>query len=116
MLVVEDDAVIGTLLALLLEGMGHQVCAIEDTEQGTVAAAARYKPDLMIVDRWLIDGDGVSAVDEVCRTGFVPHLFLSGAPIGIETLQPGAVVLQKPFFDGDLRRAMERALATPAAA
>ncbi|MEO8921414.1 MAG: response regulator [Caldimonas sp.] len=115
-LVVEDDAMIATLLALLLKGMGHQVCAIEDTEQGAVAAAARLRPDLMIVDRCLIDGDGVSAVEEVCRSGFVPHVFLSGAPLGIESLQLGSVVLQKPFFDGDLRRAMERALAPLAAA
>ncbi|MDQ2861886.1 MAG: response regulator [Pseudomonadota bacterium] len=114
-LVVEDDAMISALLALLLEEMGHQVCAIEDTEQGAVAAAARLRPDLMIVDHRLIDGDGVSAVDKVCRTGFVPHLFLSGAALEIETLRPGAVVLQKPFVDGDLCRAIERALAPLAA-
>jgi len=30
--------------------MGHDVCALEITEAGAVAAAAQYRPNLMIVD------------------------------------------------------------------
>jgi DNA-binding response OmpR family regulator len=67
-LVVEDDALIGMLFADVLAAMGHDVCAIEATEADAVAAAARYKPDLMIVDARLRDGSGVSAVEEILRT------------------------------------------------
>ena len=43
-LVVEDDALIGMLLAEVLVGMGHEVCAIEANEADAVAAAARCRP------------------------------------------------------------------------
>ena len=48
-LVVEDDAMIGVLLGEMLEGMGYDVCGIEATEADAVTAAARFRPDLMIV-------------------------------------------------------------------
>ena len=38
-LVLEDDAVIAMLIADLLEGMGHNVCAGEAIEDDGVAAA-----------------------------------------------------------------------------
>ena len=49
-LVVEDDAVIGGLLAETLEDLGYVVCAVETNAANAVAAAARHHPDLMIVD------------------------------------------------------------------
>ena len=77
-LVVEDEILIGMLLADALGAMGYEVCAIEPTETGAVAAAARCNPDLMIVDARLRDGSGVSAVEEILRAGWVPHVFISG--------------------------------------
>ncbi len=53
-LVVEDEAIIAMLFADLLVAMGHEVCAIEATEAGAVAAAVRCRPDLMIVDAHLL--------------------------------------------------------------
>ena len=49
-LIVEDDAMIGGLLAETLEGLGHAVCALETNVTNAVAAASRWRPDLMIVD------------------------------------------------------------------
>jgi CheY-like chemotaxis protein len=115
-LVVEDDPMIGMLLAEMLESMGHDVCAIETTEAAAVTAAAQYKPDLMIVDARMGDGSGVSAVDKILRTGFVPHLFMSGNISKVKALRPDAVVIEKPFREPELTRAMQRALdiaATP---
>ena len=109
-LVVEDEILIGMLLADTLGAMGYEVCAIEATETGAVAAAARCNPDLMIVDARLRDGSGVSAVEEILRTGWVPHVFISGETSTILALRPGAIVIQKPFRDIDLNRAIRRAL------
>ena len=75
-LVVEDDTITGMLLGELLEAMGHVVCAIESTEASAVTAAARCRPDLMIVDVHLGDGSGVSAVEEILRSGPVSHVFV----------------------------------------
>lgn len=110
-LVVEDDALIAMLYAELLAEMGHVVCAIETTEAGTVAAAARHKPDLMIVDASLRNGSGIVAVTEILRSGFVPHLFVTGDPGTVSASRPGAVILQKPFRDPELARAIQHVLA-----
>jgi DNA-binding NarL/FixJ family response regulator len=69
-LVVEDDALIGMLLAEMLEDMGHNVCAIANAEEDAVADATRYKPGLMIVDargKWRVGG----AANSSNRTGSV---------------------------------------------
>jgi DNA-binding response OmpR family regulator len=109
-LVVEDEMLIGMLLADALGAMGYHVCAVEETEAGAVAAAARCNPDLMIVDARLRQGSGVSAVEEILRTGWIPHVFVSGETSTIQALRPGAIVIQKPFRDMELDRAIQRAL------
>jgi DNA-binding response OmpR family regulator len=109
-LIVEDDTMIGLVLAEVLEGLGHSVCAIEPTEAGAVIAAHRCKPDLMIVDVWLGDGNGVAAVEEIRRTNFIPHIIVSADLSKVRGLRADAVVLQKPFREADLERAMQRAL------
>lgn len=109
-LVIEDDILIGALLADVLEAMGHDVCAIEGTEDDAVAAAKRCKPDMMIVDVRLRNGSGISAVREILRAGWVPHVFVSGETSSIRALRPDAIVLQKPFRDVDLARAIQSAL------
>lgn len=110
LLLAEDDTVLGMLLGEMLEEMGHEICAIEAFEADLVASALRYKPDLMIVNAELGDGSGVAAVAEVLRTGPVPHLFMSGDIARVKLLRPDAVLLQKPFREPDLVRAMQRAL------
>jgi DNA-binding NtrC family response regulator len=90
--------------------MGHDVCATEATKAGAKAAAVRCRPDLMIVDARLGDDSGISAVKEILRTGFVPHVFISGDISTVRTLAPEAVAILKPFDESDLIRAIERAL------
>lgn len=109
-MVVEDDAVLGLLFGELLEGMGHVVCAIEATEAGAVAAAAYYRPALMIVDVKLGVGSGVAAVTTILRNGFIPHVFCSGDISGVQAARPSAVAIQKPFRIAELARAIDRAL------
>jgi len=107
---------IAILLAEVLIGMGYEVCAIEATEADAIVAAARFGPDLMIVDAWLGDGNGISAVAQIERRGPVPHLFVSGDTAGVRALRPDAVVIQKPFREVQLARAIQRALGTASAA
>jgi len=109
-LVVEDDAMIAMLLAETVIGLGHTVCAIEATESEAVAAAHRFQPDIMIVDAGLHQGNGISAVETILRARFVPHVFVTGDPMAVQALRPGAVVLQKPFFEHELVRAIGIAL------
>lgn len=110
-LVIEDDALIAMLLAEVLKGMGHDVCATAATETEAVIAAARHRPDLMIVDAGLGRGSGVAAVEEILRAGPIAHLFLSGDAGRVQTLKPDAVVVRKPFRQAELARAIDAALA-----
>ena len=80
-LIVEDEAMIAMMLAEVLRELGHEICATEATEAGAVAAAARHHPDLMIVDECLRQGSGISAVEEIIRFGFIPHVFVTGVPL-----------------------------------
>jgi DNA-binding response OmpR family regulator len=107
-LLVEDEAIIGVLLAEVLSGMGHEVCGIAATEAEAIALAAQYGPDLLIVDAGLRDGSGVSAVAEILRVEFIPHIFITGDLAGVRALKPDAMVLEKPFLESDLVRAIER--------
>jgi CheY-like chemotaxis protein len=109
-LVVEDDSLIAMLLVETLVEMGHGVCGVETTESGAIAAALQCQPDLMIVDVQLIEGNGVSAVDQILGTGFVPHLFISGDIKTILARRPGAVAIEKPFRESELVEAIRRAL------
>ncbi len=106
--VVEDDAVIGALLAETLQGLGHDVCAVAATEGDAVSASARFRPDLLIVDVSLAHGSGVSAMATILRAGHVAHFFISGhrPPASLA----GATVLQKPFRAADLIQAVEQAV------
>lgn len=109
-LVAEDDTVVGMLLGELLKEMGHEVCAIETTEAGAVAAALRCRPDLMIIDLRLGDGSGVSAVKEILRIGPISYLFVSGDMSSVRMLTPDTVIIQKPYREPDLADAIQRAI------
>jgi two-component system, response regulator PdtaR len=108
-LVVEDDAIIGELLAETLEGLGHTVCAVESNVANAVAAASHWRPDLMIVDVGLGEASGVEAVKEIVRSRFVPHVFVTGDAVRSTPLGLEAVLIQKPFRVSDLERAIQRA-------
>jgi two-component system, response regulator PdtaR len=110
-LVVEDDVMIGGLLAETLEGLGHTVCAVETNVANAVAAASHWRPDLMIVDVGLGEASGIAAVKEILRSRFVPHVFVTGDTVRGMQLGPDSVLIQKPFRVSDLDRAIQRALA-----
>ncbi len=92
------------LLAEMLEELGYDVCSVAATEEAAVADAARCKPGLLIVDQQLREGTGVSAVERILRNGPVPCVFISGAPVHLA--RPGADLLQKPFLEEDLVKAI----------
>jgi len=110
-LVIEDDALIAMLLAELLAGMGHEVCATATSAAEAVIAATCYAPDLMIVDAGLGQGSGVSAVEEILRAGPLAHVFVSGDAESVRLRRSDAIVVRKPFRQAELARAIDLAVA-----
>lgn len=76
--VADDDADITGLLQKLLKAEGYDVVAVNDGE-AAVAAHAREKPDLMVLD-WSMPGkDGLQVCEAVRKTdGRVLILMLTG--------------------------------------
>jgi CheY-like chemotaxis protein len=109
-LIVEDDALMAMILEELPAAMGHEVCDTSATQTDAVAAAARLKPDLMIVDGALRQGNGVSAVEGITRTGPLPHVFLSGDGGRISAARPDSIVVRKPFRLNELSKAIDTAM------
>lgn len=99
---------IGMALGEMLEDMGHEVCAIATTQSGAVEAALKGRPDLMIVDAHLDEGSGVAAVEIILGSLPIPYFFISGS--SVPTARPGAIVLEKPFFEPQLREAIRHVL------
>ena len=113
-LVVEDEPIIAELLSDVLEGMGHDVCAIAMSQTDAISAAERCRPDLMIVDVRLGRGSGLCAVDEILRERYVAHVFVSADLAAVRTQRPMSVAIQKPYRESELERAIQRSLVQPA--
>ena len=62
-LVVDDEIGIRELLADILYDEGHTVESAENASEAR-AARLRYRPDLVLLDIWMPDTDGVILLEE----------------------------------------------------
>lgn len=109
-LIIEDEVLVALLLEEVLTEMGHEVCGSVRTAAAAIAAAGNCRPDLIIADVRLHDGSGFDAVATILESGFTPHIFVSGDVLDRRAFHPAAVILQKPFNDRHLTKAIEAAL------
>jgi CheY-like chemotaxis protein len=114
-LVIEDDALIAMMLGEMLSDLGHRVCATATTPTEAIAAARQEGPDLLLSDVKLRNGSGIDAVEEILRSGPVPHMFMTGDTMGLKLRLPDAVAVRKPFSAAALAKAIEKALEAGAA-
>ena len=113
-LIIEDEPQIRRFVRMALETEGWQVFESETIRRGLIDAGTR-KPDLVILDLGLPDGDGVDFILDVRKWSSIPIIVLS-ARINeqdkIKALDAGADdYLTKPFGVGELLarvRAMQR--------
>jgi len=75
-LIVEDDREIRRFVRAALEADGYRVFETDTVKRGTIEAGTR-KPDLIVVDLGLPDGDGVALVRDVRGWSQVPIIVLS---------------------------------------
>ena len=75
-LIVEDEIAISRFLRAALEGDGLRVHDAGTLQRGLIEAATR-KPDLVILDLGLPDGDGIDFIREVRQWSQMPILVLS---------------------------------------
>ncbi len=118
-LVVDDELGIRGLLSEILSDEGHTVELAENAAQAR-SVRERLRPDLVLLDIWMPDVDGVTLLKEWGSTGqlTMPVIMMSGhgtIDTAVEATKFGAVAfLEKPITLQKLLRAVEQALAKPA--
>ncbi len=104
-IVVEDEPQIRRFVRTALEGEGWQVVEADSAQRGRTDAANR-KPDLLVLDLGLPDGDGLDLIRAVRGWSAVPIIVLSARADEtdkIAALDAGADdYLTKPFGTGEL--------------
>ncbi len=118
-LLVEDDRQIRRFVRSALEGEGWRVFEAETLRQGRVDAGTR-KPDLVVVDLGLPDGDGVDLIRELRGWSQVPVIVLSARSDEndkVRALDAGADdYIEKPFGVAELLARVRANLRRPRAA
>jgi len=114
--VVDDELGIRDLLSEILNDEGHNVDLAENAAQAR-GARARARPDLVLLDIWMPDTDGVTLLKEWSTTGLLtmPVIMMSGhatIETAVEATKIGAhSFLEKPITLQKLLKAVEAALA-----
>ncbi|MEO8855431.1 MAG: response regulator [Burkholderiaceae bacterium] len=115
-LVVDDELGIRDLLQEILNDEGHAVEVAENAAQAR-AARLRERPDLVLLDIWMPDTDGVTLLKEWSMTGALtmPVIMMSGhatIDTAVEATKIGAMAfLEKPITLQKLLKAVEQGLA-----
>ncbi|HEY8026724.1 MAG TPA: two-component system response regulator KdpE [Burkholderiaceae bacterium] len=104
-LLIEDEPQIRRFVRSSMEAEGWLVFESESRKRGVIEAGTR-KPDLIILDLGLPDGDGIDLIEDVRSWSNVPIIVLSARVAETEkirALDAGADdYLTKPFGSGEL--------------
>lgn len=108
--IIEDEYLIAKSLQDMLEDLGFTKFSFARSEDAAVFGADRPDFDLITADVRLLPGDGVNAVENICRERNIPVLFITAYREELEERKPDAVVLQKPVKPDELADAVRRLL------
>ena len=118
-LVVDDELGIRALLSEILADEGHTIELAENAAQAR-ASRERRRPDLVLLDIWMPDVDGITLLKEWGASGMLtmPVIMMSGhgtIDTAVEATKFGAMAfLEKPITLQKLLRAVEQGLMKPA--
>jgi DNA-binding NtrC family response regulator len=119
-LVVDDELGIRDLLFEILNDEGHHVELAENAAEAR-AARQRARPDLVLLDIWMPDTDGVTLLKEWSTAGLLsmPVIMMSGhatIDTAVDATRIGAFAfLEKPITLQKLLKAVEQGLARESA-
>ncbi len=117
-LVVDDELGIRGLLSEILSDEGHTIELAENAAQARAARELK-RPDLVLLDIWMPDVDGITLLKEWGSGGLLnmPVIMMSGhgtIDTAVEATKHGATAfLEKPITLQKLLRAVEQALVRP---
>ena len=104
-LTIEDESNIRRFVKLALETEGYEVFEADGLKRGLIEAGTR-RPDLVVLDLGLPDGDGLDFITDLRNWSDIPVIVLSARNSEhdkISALDAGADdYLEKPFGAGEL--------------
>jgi DNA-binding response OmpR family regulator len=108
--IIEDDYLIGQVLQDMLEDLGFETFSFARSEDAAVMGANAQSIDLITADVRLLPGDGLRAVEAICKERAIPVVFITGYAEELEDRAPGATVIQKPVKQEELAAAVRAVL------
>jgi CheY-like chemotaxis protein len=114
-LIVEDEHTVGVDLRWRLKRIGHVVVKIVPSGEEAIAEAQRLQPDLVLIDvRLRGPMDGIETAQQI-RAQFEIPIIVMSAYTTVQSLEHiwrtvPTVYLSKPFFEDQLRLALDKAL------
>ncbi len=108
-LAIDDDSTIRKLIHKILAGEGYESVIVGTAAEG-LKACAEAKPDLVLLDVHLPDGNGIelcAAIKGDEKTSHIPVLLMSGEAVSVENrvdgMESGAEdYIVKPFMPQEL--------------
>jgi CheY-like chemotaxis protein len=104
-LVVEDEAVSAIYFEDILSGFGCEVVATADTAPRAIAAAEEHRPDLVLTDVRLREGDGIEAATAIRDRLGIPFI-LATAYSDAHTRERIAAARPLEYLDKPVRLSM----------
>ena len=107
-LVVEDEFLLAMALEDCLTRAGHHVVGLARSRAEALAHAARSRPDLVLLDIRLADGEsGIDVAADLQERMGVPVLYASGQVDEAAASGLGLGILRKPYSEADVLRSLE---------
>jgi len=114
-MIVEDEAIVAKDIESSLTGLGYSICAVLSSGEEALAAAQKFRPDLILMDIMLHGKiDGIETARQITANFGTPVIFLTAysdertISRAKETNAYG--YLLKPFEERELRSTIEMAI------
>lgn len=108
--IIEDDYLIGQSLQDMLEQLGFNSFSHARSEDAAILGARDQNINLLVADVRLKPGDGLAAVEAICRKRHIPVIFTTGYVEELKARAPAVTIVQKPVTLDALARAVQHAL------
>lgn len=113
-LIVEDEGLVARDMENMVMSLGYEVCGMAITGDEAVEHAARFQPDLILMDV-VIKGtlDGIAAAEKIWEAFHIPIIYVTAYADELtlkraKTTEPFGYIL-KPFDERELKIAIEMA-------
>lgn len=112
--IIEDDDLISLSLQDMLRDLGFTQFTFARSEREAISGASGKEFDLITADSRLLPGDGVKAVEVICKLRKIPVIFVTGyvdeLKERLQTRFTAPVVVTKPVAKDALAAAVHKVL------